>query len=381
MSDRKLAFLYSPALAALSYPPDCPFNTSRAARTRERLLSFGLLGGDHRREVAPAPAVRAELEQFHSARYLDELERAAAGDLRFEGLEMGLGTPDTPVFRDLWSYAIGAAGASLTAADLILTGAASVAFTPWGGLHHARPERAAGFCYINDIVLACLRLADHGQRVLCLDLDAHHGDGTEAAFYRRRDVLTISLHESGTTLFPGSGFEKEIGEGPGRGYNVNLPLPAETYDDAYFFAFRRAVVPLIGAYRPDVIVIELGMDALAGDPLTHLRLTNNVYVDILHRLLAFDVPLLVTGGGGYNVENTVRGWALAWKTFCGDEEHDLSFGMGGLMLGSTEWVGGLRDRALSVSPAQRAAVEPAVCATVEQIRRTIFPLHGLSVED
>jgi acetoin utilization protein AcuC len=290
---------------------------------------------------------------------------------------MGLGTPDTPIFRDLWQYAVGAAGASLTAADLILTGKTRAAFTPWGGLHHAMPEKASGFCYVNDIVLACMRLADAGKRVLCLDLDAHHGDGTQTAFYRRRDVMTISLHESGKTLFPGGGFEDEIGEGPGLGYNVNIPFPAETYDDAYLLAFHRIAFPLARAYAPDVIVLELGMDALAGDPLTHLRLTNNVYVEILNHLLRLEVPLLATGGGGYHVENTVRGWALAWSTLSGENEHDLSMGMGGVMLESSEWRGGLQDRVLPVSPEQRAAVEPAVRDTIAKLKQTIFPLHGL----
>jgi len=369
-------FVYSPELAALSYPPDCPFNTSRAARTRQRLIALGLFP----QEVAPRVASRTELEKFHTPRYLDELQRAAAGDLRVEGLHMGLGTPETPVFRDLWKYAVGAAGASLTAAELILAGQARAVFTPWGGFHHAMPEKAAGFCYINDVVLACMALADAGQRVVCVDLDAHHGDGTQLAFYRRRDVLTISLHESGKTLFPWSGFEEEIGEGPGLGYNVNIPLPAGTYDEAYRLAFDQVAAPLLQAYQPTVIVLELGMDVLAGDPLTHLRLTNNVVVDILQDLMRFNVPLLVTGGGGYHVENTVRGWTLAWKTLQADTEQDLSIGMGGVMLASSEWLGGLRDRTLPVSPEQRAVVEPVVRETIAKLKRLVFPLHNLPVE-
>jgi acetoin utilization protein AcuC len=379
MSDRKLAFLYSPELAALTYPPDCPFQTGRAVRTCERLHAFGLLGSGNQREVAPPPATRADAKLFHTPRYLDELERAAAGDLRVEGLHMGLGTPDTPVFPDLYRYALAAAGATLTGADLILSGQAEIAFNPWGGFHHAMPEKAAGFCYINDPVLGCLRLTAAGKRVLFLDVDAHHGDGVQAAFYNRRDVLTISLHESGKTLFPWGGFEDEIGEGDGRGYNVNIPLPAGTYDTAYLRAFRQVVVPLIEADRPDVLVIELGMDALAGDPLTHLRLTNNTHADILDRLLRFNLPMLVVGGGGYHVENTVRGWALAWKTMAGEEEHDLSFGMGGVMLQSSEWAGGLRDHDLPVTPDQPQAVEPALEATLTNIIRTVFRIHGLTV--
>jgi len=213
-----------------------------------------------------------------------------------------------------------------------------------------------------------------------VDLDAHHGDGVQAAFYQRKDVLTISAHESGHTLYPWGGFETEIGEGEGRGYNVNLPLPAGTYDEAFLEAFETVVVPLLGAYAPDVIVLELGMDILAGDPLTHLHLTNNVVVDVVERLMSLDCPMLVAGGGGYHIENTVRGWSLAWRTFCGEGDADVySFGLGGVMLGSTEWAGGLRDRALVVTEERRQAVESELRATIGRLAQTVFRHHGLAL--
>jgi len=378
MQDRTLAFLYSPATEALAYPSECPFKTERAALTRQRLLSFGLLGGERRIEVQPRQATRADLEMFHHAAYLDQLERAMAGDLTVEGLHMGLGTPDTPVFGDLLAYGTWACGAALTGADLLLAGDAAVVFNLHGGLHHAMAAKAGGFCYLNDVVLACHRLACAGKRVAYLDLDAHHGDGVQAAFYQRRDVLTISVHESGETLYPWGGFETEIGEGEGLGYNVNLPLPAGTYDEAYLAAFETVVLPLLRAYAPEVVVLELGMDILAGDPLTHLQMTNNVVVDVTERLMGLGCPMLVAGGGGYHVENTVRGWALAWRTFCGEGDEDVySFGLGGVMLGNTEWAGGLRDRIRVVTEEQRRAVEPALGATIERLTQSVFRLHGL----
>ena len=378
MNDRQLAFLYSPEIEGLSYPPDCPFKTQRAGLTRRRLMSFGLLGSENRVEVAPRPATRAELETFHTARYLDELERAAGGDLTVAGLHLGLGGPDTPVFKDMYRYGAWACGAGLAAADLLLQNRADIVFNLLGGFHHAMAERAGGFCFLNDVVLACQRLAGAGRRVLYLDVDAHHGDGAQAAFYLRRDVLTVSLHETGRTLFPWGGFEDEIGEGPGRGYNVNVPLPPETYDEAFLAAFDAVALPLAEFYRPDVIVVELGLDTLAGDPLTHLRLTNNAVVEVLERLLRLGRPLLVAGGGGYHVENTVRGWALAWRTCCGEnDECDFGLGMGGVMLASTEWAGGLRDRALAVATEQRRAVEAELQATLDNLGQTIFRLHGL----
>jgi acetoin utilization protein AcuC len=378
MKERRLAFLYSPEIEGMSYPLDCPFKTQRAGLTRLQLKSFGLLGDENHFEIAPRRASVLKLRRFHKKHYLDELKRAAAGDLTPEGFQMGLGGPDTPVFRDMFEYGAWACGAGITAADLLLKGRADVAFNLLGGFHHAFPDRAGGFCFLNDVALACMTFAWSGRRVLYLDVDAHHGDGVQAAFYGRKDVMTISMHESGKTLFPWGGFEDEIGEGEGRGYNVNVPLPAGTYDEAFLAALDRITVPLAKAFNPDVLVLELGMDILAGDPLTHLRMTNNVVVEVIERVLRLNCPILVAGGGGYHVENTVRGWALAWRTFCdGNDEYDYGFGMGGVMLESTEWAGGLRDRALAVSDEDRKAVEPELQATIKQVVGNVFKLHGL----
>lgn len=381
MSVRRLVFLYGDEPAGLRYPADCPFKPERAALVHQRLRALGLLGTPARRELPPRPATPAELEAVHTPPYLEELQRAAAGDLRVAGIQLGLGGPDTPVFPDLFRYGAWACGAGLVAAELLLAGEADVVFNLWGGFHHATAERAAGFCYLNDVALACHRLAAAGKRVAYVDVDAHHGDGVQAAFYRRADVLTISLHESGKTLFPWSGFEDEIGEGPGRGYNANVSLPAGTYDAAFLEAYQAVVVPLLGAYQPQVIVLELGLDTLAGDPLTHLRLTNNAPTQVLEHLLSLKTPLLVAGGGGYHVENTVRGWTLAWAVCAGEagtEDPAHWAALGGVFRGSTEWLGGLRDPERPVTPAQRAEVEPALRASVDAVRRNVFPHHGLS---
>lgn len=379
MSDRKLAFIYPPQVESLSYPPECPWKTARAALTRSKLISFGLLGLPNRLEIAPQKASLEDLLKFHTPLYLEELQRAAGGELTHQGLEMGLGGMDTPVFEDLFEYGSWACGAGLKAADVLLSGQADVAFNLVGGCHHAFADKAEGFCYLNDVVLACMRLTDAGKRVAYLDIDAHHGDGVQAAFYNRKDVLTISMHESGKTLFPWGGFENEIGEGEGKGFNVNLSLPADAYDEAFLQAFDRVPMPLLGAYQPDVIVLELGMDTLAGDPLTHLHMTNNATAEVVKRLMRLHIPILVCGGGGYNVENTVRGWALAWRTFSGEGDHDdFSIGMGGCFLGSSEWAGGLRDRDLAVTAERRAAVEPELEASIAAVVEHIFPYHGLA---
>ncbi len=375
---RKAAFIHSPELEKYRYPPDHPFNTTRAKKTRQILSSMDLLSGPGRSEVAPKPAERVLLKKFHSARYLHALKTAAQGHWSADAVNMGIGTSDCPVFEGLYDYAVLACGGTIIASKLLVSGSANVAFNPSGGYHHAHPERASGFCYINDVAIACLLLAEAGKRVLYLDVDVHHGDGVAYAFYDRADVMTISFHENPAVLFPGTGFEDEVGAGEGKGYCVNVPLPVGTYDEAYMKAFESIALPLISAYNPDVFVFELGADALAGDPLGHLCLTNNTYADIIEHLLGFNKPILTTGGGGYNVENTARAWALAWTVLCGDTgEYDANVPMGGVMLESTDWQGGLRDRKLVVRSQQREMVLAVLEAAIEAVKANVFPFHGL----
>ena len=375
---RNAVFIYSDELEKYQYPPEHPFNTIRATRTLEIIKSVGLLSGPGRRMIEPRPAERVVLKKFHTARYLHALKTAAKGGWDTEALSMGIGTQDCPVFRGLYEYAALATGATLDGADMLISSQADVAFNPSGGYHHAGPEKAAGFCYINDVALACIVLAEQTKKVLYLDVDVHHGDGVAQAFYDRCDVMTISLHQNPKTLFPGTGFENEIGTGPGKGYCVNVPLPVGTYDQAYMKAFKAIVPPLAGAYNPDVIVFELGADALAGDPLANLQLTNNIYAEVITQLLSYNKPILATGGGGYHIGNTVRAWALAWSIFCGaDSGEDMDLAVGGVLLESTEWQGGFRDRRLAVSKSQREAVLPSIDATIKKLKATVFPIHGL----
>ena len=373
------AFIHSPQLEAYSYPPDCPFNISRAAKLKKILDSMGLLSKSNTIEIPPGLVDKKILKKFHTARYLDVLKAAARGDIDVEALHMGLGTGDCPIFRDMYDCSAAACAASLTGVELILSGKAQAAFNPSGGLHHAGPERSAGFCYLNDVALACIRLTEAGKKVLYLDIDVHHGDGVADFFYERNDVMTISLHQNGRTLFPGTGFEDEIGTGPGRGYCINVPLPIGTYDAAYMLVFESIVLPLIKSYEPDVFVFELGADTLASDPLAQLQLTNNTYVDIIEHLLNFKKPILMTGGGGYNIENTVRAWALAFSVLCGadGQSNDAHLGLGGVMLESTDWLGGLRDRELPVTLQQQETVLPVIETTIKALMSNLSDYHKL----
>ena len=380
MGSRNAVFVYSQALEKYPYPPDHPFKTDRAPKTRQIIRSMGWLGGRGRREVIPRPASRVALKKFHTARYLHALKTASDGQWDSDAMAMGIGTPDCPVFPGVYEHAVLATGATLTAVKAILTGQADAAFNPHGGFHHAHPEKAAGFCYVNDVALACQVFTEAGKRVLYLDVDVHNGDGVAEFFYGRHDVMTLSFHENPRVLFPGTGFEDQIGQGEGKGYCVNVPLPVGTYDLVYLNAVEAIALPLIKTFDPDVFVFELGADALAGDPLAHLELTNNTYVDVLNHLLSFGKPILMTGGGGYQAANTARAWALAWSVLCGaDEGRDANIGMGGVMLASTDWNGGLRDRELIIPEQQREVVASAVRSTVERVKSLVFPLHGLAV--
>ena len=370
--------MHSRELEEFPYPVEHPFNTSRAGGVRKIVGSMGLLAGPDRAEVPPKKIGRDLLEKFHSTEYLDTLAMAGKGQFDYGMLNMGLGTGDCPVFEGLYDYAVLVTGATIGGAEKIVAGEAGIAFNPSGGYHHAHAGRAAGFCYINDVVLGCMTLAEAGKKVLYLDVDVHHGDGVQEAFYGRNDVMTISLHQNPATLFPGTGFANEIGEGEGEGFAVNIPLPVGTYDELYMRAVERVVLPLITAYGPDCFVMEIGADGLADDPLANLVLTNNVYADVIEKLLGFGKPILAVGGGGYNMENTVRAWSLAWAVLCGDDNDGAeTYGAGGVMLENTDWQGGLRDVPMMPEKVHREAVEAAVVKVIEVVKKNIFGHHGL----
>lgn len=375
MSSSKALFFHSPTIETYHYPSDCPFKTERAAETRNILFAND---ASFFSEEEPRGATRDELAMFHTTAYLDMLERISGGDVRPDDLFHGVGTDDCPIFADLYPYAVLAAGSSLLAAEKLLDGDVHYCFNPSGGYHHAFADKAGGFCYINDVVLACKKLKSAGKRIFCLDLDAHHGNGTQFAFYDDPSVFTVSFHESGKTLFPWGGFENETGKGEGRGFNVNVPLPAGTDDDSFNAAFRAVVPPLLDAYNPDAIVLEIGMDILTVDPLTHLCMTNNAVADILPLLTGSAAPVLMTGGGGYNPTATARGWALVWQVLCGKEpDSDPTIGMGGIFLGNAEWNAGLRDMRNYTGPEEKQVIDARLELTLSYIRNEVFPVHGL----
>jgi len=372
-------FIHSEEIERYHYPPTCPFKTERAGLTKSILMAADSFVGGDRIEISPVALTEEELFQFHTREYVERLKRVSKGSIDSTDLFAGLGTDDCPIFADLYNYALLASGGTVVAARSILKDNARLAFNPSGGYHHAYADKAGGFCYINDVAIGCKVLRSAGKRVFCLDLDVHHGNGTQAAFYDDPSVFTVSLHESGKTLFPWHGFEDKIGEGEGRGYNVNLPFPAGTDDDIYCAAFKEIVPPLIYSYMPDVIVLEVGMDVLSVDPLAHLKMTNNAFAELMPLLMRFETPILMVGGGGYNPQATARGWALLWTILCGIEpESDMSIGMGGDFLGNSEWNAGLHDMRIYAGPEDKEHIVHEVSRSVDMIRRLVFPIHGIS---
>jgi len=312
-------------MAAYRFGPGHPLLPERFTLAIELMRAWDLLGGgaDQAMEVAPDSATREDLLRVHSEEYVSlvEDERSSA---RADATH-GLGDGDTPRFPAAHEIASLIAGGTCRALDGVLAGEWTTAFAPAGGLHHAHRDRAAGFCVYNDCAIAVAKATAEtpGLRVAYVDIDAHHGDGVEAAFYDRADVLTLSVHESGRYLFPGTGASRDVGEGEGRGFAINLPMPPHAGDAEYALALENVIAPAVRAYRPDVIVAQLGADGLASDPLAHLRLTVAGHARLAAGLVELagelcDGRLAATGGGGYDAfSGTPRAWACAMALLLG----------------------------------------------------------------
>jgi acetoin utilization protein AcuC len=371
----KSAFVYTDAFAGFDYGPSHPLKTVRLKLVYELIDAYGLLSLPGVRLVEPAAAGDEELLLYHEEKYLDILKAANSG-IEPSGAEYyGLGPGDNPVFRGLFEWSALVAGASLRAAELVDSGEVRIAFNIAGGLHHAMASHASGFCYINDPVIAIKSLLRKGKRVAYIDIDAHHGDGVQAAFYDTDKVLTISLHETGRLLFPGTGFETETGAGQGEGYAVNVPMPPYSDDDLFLYAFEETVPPLIERFVPDIVVAQLGVDSFVADPLTHLNYTTNGFCEAVRKITALSTGLVALGGGGYDIANVARAWTLAWAVMNGAEPAD-DIPQGFLEKYRDEGFrnGKIRDEAYLEKGEAKAAMRKEVERVVGFIRKEIFPL-------
>jgi len=304
--------VFGPRSTTYDFGPQHPLTPRRFGPGIDLLRTLGAQPG-----LAPEPADEAELLEIHAAHYIAAVRRLSADpNGRPEAGFAAYG--DDPPFGGMHDAAASVAGGSLRAMEAILRGDVEHAFHPGGGLHHAMPDRASGFCIYNDPALAIAAARRAGQRVLYVDLDVHHGDGVQAIDYGDPGVMTISVHESGRTLFPGTGFADELGVGAAAGSSINLPLDAETGEAAWLAGVRGLVPQLAAYFGPDVIVSQHGADSHAWDPLAHLRVTTTAMGEAARLVDAAahrhtGGRWLATGGGGYDVYRVVpRTWALTW---------------------------------------------------------------------
>jgi len=373
------ALIHSEEYARFDYGPEHPLRMERLDLTWRLMEAYGLTALAGAIVKAPDPAAESELLRFHTEEYLAVLKAANTGRAPAAVVcRYGLGPGDNPIFPGLWEVARLAAGGSLLAARLVASGEVRRAFHFAGGLHHAMPDRASGFCYVNDAVLAILHLRARGLRVAYIDIDAHHGDGVQAAFYSDPNVLTISTHERGDRLFPGTGFVEEMGEGDGRGYSVNLPLDVLTESAVYLPAFETVVPPLVRAFRPDVVVAQLGIDSHRTDPLTHLALDVQGFARAVGLIAELAPRLVALGGGGYDVGNVARAWTVAWAVMNGVElPAELPQSFLERTAGSRVRTRSLWDPPAALDEDRRRLVQEYVARQVDAVQRLIFPLHGL----
>jgi acetoin utilization protein AcuC len=312
----RTAFLYTEQYFAYDYGLSHPLRIERLQLTYDLCKAYHLFELPAAELVETRAASEAEILRFHTSDYVEALIRASRGEIDID-VSHGIGPGDNPVFPGLWEWSKLHTGSSLQCAELVSEGKARIAFNIAGGLHHAGASRASGFCYVNDPVLAIDHFVDQGKRVMYLDIDAHHGDGVQWAFYEDADVLTISFHQDGRTLFPGTGGLSEMGRGEGSGYAVNVPMLPGTDDHVFWEGFTRVVPRLMETFKPDVVVSQLGVDTFRDDPLASLELTTHGFCKVIAYLTEKAPAWVALGGGGYNPSNVARAWTLAWAMMNG----------------------------------------------------------------
>lgn len=383
------AVVWDPGLLNYKFNASHPMNPVRLDLTERLARELGVLDAENVTLTAPGIADDDALATVHDRGFIQAVRDCSESGESVS--EYGLGSEDVPVFADMHSAAARIAGGSHQLAQELLAGSALHGVNFSGGMHHASRAKAGGFCVYNDAALAVQHLLDNGAgRVAYIDVDAHHGDGTQNIFYSDPRVLTISIHQSGASLYPGTGFPNEIGEGEGEGNSVNIALPQTTGDSGFLRAFHAVVPMLVRAFEPEVIVSQHGCDSHSEDPLTDLRMSIDG-----QRQLALDIGTLAeehaegrwiaTGGGGYSLYQVVpRIWSHltaivagspiplktptpgAWREYV---QNTYQVQAPEKMTDDAElwW----RSWELGYDP------EDPVDRAIVQTRREIFPLHGL----
>lgn len=317
---KEQVFIYSPSFQSYKFHQEHPFNQLRVELTYDLLKSMNILSDEE--IVFPRLATDDELALIHDRKYIDAVKRASEGKLsEEEAYNFGLGTEDTPIFPNMHEASSLLVGGTLTAVDYVMSNKALHALNLGGGLHHGFKGKASGFCIYNDSAVAIKYIQKkYDARVLYVDTDAHHGDGVQWAFYDDPTVCTLSIHETGRYLFPGTGNVTERGHGKGYGYSFNIPIDAFTEDESFLNIYRKSLQEIAEFFQPDVIITQNGADAHFLDPLTHLCSTIKIYEEIPK--IAHEIAhtycegrWIAVGGGGYDIWRVVpRAWAHIWLT-------------------------------------------------------------------
>ncbi|MBA2243413.1 MAG: acetoin utilization protein AcuC [Gemmatimonadetes bacterium] len=382
----KAALIWDPAYTQYRFRPDHPFNPKRLELAVSMIEAAGLVNDGDSRIIRPRMATEEELLRVHAPEYIEAVKRLGdeAGSPE-RGWPWGLGTDDNPIFPGMHEATSRVVGGTMLAAELVMSGEVTRTFNIAGGLHHAHRARASGFCIYSDLAAAIAWIREaHDARVLYIDYDAHHGDGVQGLFYDDPEVLTLSLHETGRYLFPGTGFVDELGEGEGYGYSLNVPLEPFTEDESWLGIYRDLLPEVADAFRPDVIVLMNGCDGHVLDPLTHLRATTRLYQETVR--ITCEVAdrhcqgrIIGTGGGGYDIWRVVpRAWTLVWAELSGQAAPERV---------PSEWLERCEAESPHILPEtlhdppdaftpvpRRAEIEGVNRRTAAELRRLAFPL-------
>lgn len=309
---RRIAYMYSPASGNFHYGPGHPMKPHRVAVTHSIVFAYGL---DKYMDVYKIkPATDAELLEYHTQDYVTFLKSRPGSIAPCDRI-----TDDCPVFDGLGEYCAIYSGGSIQAAHMLNRKQYDVCINWAGGLHHAKKAGPSGFCYTNDIVLAIQILLQKHKRVMYIDIDIHHGDGVEEAFYHTDRVCTVSFHKYGERYFPGTGNIFCTGRGSGVGKAINVPLDFGIDDPMYHYVFKRVVDMSIASFEPNVIVMQCGSDSLAGDRIGCFGLSIQGHAECVRHVVEKNIPMLVVGGGGYKPKHVSRCWAYETSVICGVE--------------------------------------------------------------
>lgn len=306
---KRIAYFYDSDVGNYSYGSAHPMKPHRIRMAHSLIMNYGLYKS---MEIYRAkPATRQEMTQFHTDEYVDFLARVTPDNLELfnkEQLKFNVGD-DCPVFDGLFEYCSISGGGSMEGAARLNRGKCDVAINYAGGLHHAKKSEASGFCYVNDIVLGIIELLRYHPRVLYIDIDVHHGDGVEEAFYTTDRVMTVSFHKYGE-FFPGTGELRDIGVGKGKYHAINVPLRDGIDDQTYKNLFEPLMKRVIDWYQPSAIVFQCGGDSLSGDRLGCFNLSMYGHANCVNYIKSFGLPLMILGGGGYTMRNVARTWTF-----------------------------------------------------------------------